>query len=418
MTDTNVVQDPLQLAPEDMQWWRDAKFGMFIHWGVYALLGRGEWAMFMERIDVDEYAKLADRFDAREYRPAEWAAAAKAAGMKYMVLTTKHHDGYSLWDTQATDFNSVKTAARRDLVAEYVQAVRDAGLKVGFYYSPLDWRFPGFFFPQMYHRNALAMKEQTYTQVRELMTNYGPIDILWYDGGSDGWLGLGGLEFGGEQPYWHVRWPKPYKGPAFWEERKLNAMVRELQPKIVINDRSGWAGDFDTREHEDGEFQSDRPWERCATLAGAWGWQANAKMRSREDVIQFLVRMVGRDGNLLLNVGPMANGMIEPRQVARLAEVGEWLRQYGESIYGTRGGPYMPDKWGVATHKGSRIYLHVLDWPEGGPLMLPALSQEVVSATGLTCDSVRVDQRDGWLVVDVPASDRKAVDTIIALDVA
>ena len=180
--------------------WRDMRFGMFIHWGVYSIPGRGEWAQWNEQIPVEEYAKLADDFKPVKFNAAEWAATAKAAGMKYMVLTARHHDGFCLWDSQASfrDFTSMKTAAHLDFVAEYTKACRDAGLKVGLYYSPLDWRFPGFFFPGIYRSNAEAMKQQTYAQIRELLANYGQIDILWWDGGGDDWLGFGGIEWSGQ----------------------------------------------------------------------------------------------------------------------------------------------------------------------------------------------------------------------------
>ncbi len=181
-----------ELSAEEKQWFHDAKFGMFIHWGLYSILGRGEWVMFNERINQTDYAKLADQFDAKDFNPQAWAKTAKDAGMKYMVLTTKHHDGFSLFDTKASEFNSVNSAAKRDLIAEYVTACQEAGLKVGFYYSPMDWRFPGYFFPEMYFDNALKMKEQCWQQLEELMTNYGKIDMLWFDGE---WLAHGGLKW-------------------------------------------------------------------------------------------------------------------------------------------------------------------------------------------------------------------------------
>jgi alpha-L-fucosidase len=172
----------LALTPDAMQWWRDAKFGMFIHWGVYAVPGRGEWVMWNERIPHREYRKLADQFNPQKFNPRAWAETARAAGMKYMVLTAKHHDGFCLFNSQVSDFTSAKTAARRDFIGEYVEACREAGLGVGLYYSPLDWRYPGFFFPDLYPESAEEMKQQTYDQVRELLTQYGKIDILWFDG--------------------------------------------------------------------------------------------------------------------------------------------------------------------------------------------------------------------------------------------
>ena len=175
-----------------MAWWHDAKFGMFIHWGIYAIPGRGEWVQWNEQIPVEEYAKLADKFQPDKFDADAWASTAKAAGMKYMVLTTRHHDGFCLFDSKASDFTSVKTAAHRDFVADYVKAVRKAGLHVGFYYSPLDWRFPGFFLPDIQLNSAEAMREQYHRQMEELLSNYGQIDVIWFDGGEQDWLSFGG----------------------------------------------------------------------------------------------------------------------------------------------------------------------------------------------------------------------------------
>jgi alpha-L-fucosidase len=395
-----------------MQRWRDAKFGMFLHWGVYAIRGRGEWVMFVERMDVDEYRKLADRFDPKEFDARAWAKTAKDAGMGYMVLTARHHDGFCLFDSSASEFTSVKTAAKRDFVAEYCEACREAGLRVGLYYSPMDWRFPGYFFPDMYRKSALAMKEQCWTQVRELMSNYGRIDILWYDGA---WLAHGGIGFDTSRGGWYPRRDADASGSWLWEPEKLNAMVRELQPKIAINPRSGWRGDFDTRENFTGDMQTDRPWEQCDTLTGTWGHIPGKLMRSLRSCVQLLAAVVVRDGNLLLNVGPTAEGAIEPRQVRRLAEVGEWLGRYGEAIYGTRGGPFAAGPWGGSTHRGRTVYLHILDWPED-TLTLPALERKIVASQSLTGRTVSVRQMDEGIEVDVPPPDREAMDTIIVLE--
>ncbi len=405
----------LKLKPEEMLWWREMKFGMFIHWGLYALHGRGEWAMFNERIDIDEYAKLADQFKPHAFDAEAWAQAAKNAGMKYMVLTTRHHDGFCLFDSKVSDFTSTKTAAGRDFVAEYVAACRKAGLRVGLYYSPLDWRFPGFFFPNMYRASAEAMKRQTYEQIREILTQYGQIDILWYDGGENNWLGHGGLEFGNGG--WHSRArDKPYTGAFDWEAEKLNAMVRELQPGIVINPRSGWEGDFDTPECKIGSYNTERPWETCDCLAGGWGWSPKSSPRSLRECIQLLVKVAVGDGNLLLNVGPRPDGAMEPEQVRRLAEVGDWLSRYGESLYGTRGGPIPPHQhWGGTTHKSDRVYVHILDWRHD-TLVLPRLDRRVVASSSLTASSVTVTESDAGIAITVPPADRQAPDTIVALD--
>ncbi len=412
--------DPSKLAlpAEKMQWWRDAKFGMFLHWGIYAITGRGEWVMWNERIPLREYRKLADQFAPQKFNPRAWAEVARAAGMKYMVLTAKHHDGFCLFDSAASDFTSVKTAARRDFVAEYVQACREAGLGVGLYYSPLDWRFPGFFFPDLYRESAEEMKQQTYAQVRELLSNYGKIDIFWFDGGEDDWLGFGGLEWG--PGGWHsrdTRWPqeKHYPGKPLWEAHKLVAMMRELQPDVVINNRSGWEGDFLTPERKVGAFNTQRAWETCDTLAESWGYMPNRRLRSLRSIIHLLVQVVTGDGNLLLNVAPTPDGEIEPRQARRLAQVGEWLAEYGQSIYATRGGPFAPQPWGGFTWQGNRLYAHVIDWPED-MIAIPAMPQRILRVRSLTSNEVILEKPNGELFVRVPPADRQAIDTIIEIE--
>jgi alpha-L-fucosidase len=402
------------LSRDQMKWWTDARFGMFLHWGLYSILGRGEWVMFAERMDKDEYARLAERFDASQYDPKEWAAIAKRAGMKYMVLTARHHDGFSLWDSKASSFSSAHSAARRDLVAEYVEACRSAGLGVGLYYSPMDWRFPGYFFPDMYATSAAEMKAQCWAQIRELMTNYGKIDILWYDGA---WLAHGGIVYGGSSSRWHTKEPQDgdREAASFWDSEALNKMVRQLQPEIIISPRSGWQGDFDIRERKIGDAQNDRPWESCDCLANSWGYMPGKPVSSLRSVIHMLVKVAVRDGNLLLNVGPTAAGSIEPRQADRLAQVGDWLGKYGQSIYGTRGGPWAPATWGGCTYSGNKVYVHILDWTDD-EVTLPSMGCRVVGSGGLNVTDVDVRQTASDIRISVPLERRDAIDTIIALE--
>ena len=232
-----------------LQWFHQARFGMFIHWGLYSLLKRGEWVMFQERILPSDYAKLADQFQPRKFDADAWAGLAAEAGMKYMVLTTRHHDGFCLFDSQVSDFTSVKTAARRDFVAEYAAACRRAGLKVGFYYSLLDWRFPGYFDPKKHKASSEALVQQYHDQVRELMMNYGRVDMLWYDGDwvNHGQAGITDIA-------------------GFWGAREVNAMVRRIQPQIIINNRSGTLEDLDTPEQHVTASKPGRGWESCMTM--------------------------------------------------------------------------------------------------------------------------------------------------------
>lgn len=391
----------LELSANDMQWWRDAKFGMFIHWGVYSIIGKGEWYMFNKNIDVREYRKLKDQFTAEKFNAKDWAQCAKDAGMKYMVLTSRHHDGFSLWDSPSSydNFTSMNSAAKKDFVAEYTSACREADLKVGLYYSPLDWRFPGYFFPDMYRENAEQLKAQTYSQVEELMKNYGKIDILWYDGGGDDWLGLGGLEWRGKEAWGRRPKNEKYKGKPLFEPIKLNTMVRQYQPKVIMNNRSGYVGDFSSREQAIGDFDNVKPWEKCGTISAGWGYTASrTEPLSLKKILQNLSNIVCRDGNYLLNVGPRPDGQIEPSQVSRLKEVGQWLKLYGECIYGTHGGPIIPTANYGATTTSKAIYIHVWEWPADGKITIEGL-KGIKSGKPLTADKVSVSVKNGSVVL-------------------
>lgn len=321
-----MVSDPG--ASERIAWWREARFGLFIHWGLYSIPGRGEWVQWNEQIPVKEYAKLADQFHPDKFDPNAWAAVAKEAGVKYVVLTSRHHDGFALFDDPGNPFTSVSTAAHRDIVGEYVTAMRKNGLRVGLYYSPLDWRYPGFFFPDLYEANAIEMREQYHRQLNELASHYGKLDIVWFDGGGENWLGFGGIAFKGG---WHGR-PKTedYAGRFSWEDDEAVANLRKLQPSVIVNDRTDAPADFRSREGDRrmGSFENSYPWELCTTITdGPWGYQPDAKVKSFDRLIRLLVGAAGRDGNLLLNVGPQPDGEMVPEQVARLREIGDWLER-------------------------------------------------------------------------------------------
>jgi len=399
-----------------MAWWREARFGMFIHFGLYAIPGRGEWVQWNEQIPVEEYARLADQFNPTNGNPQAWAETAKAAGMKYMVLTTRHHDGFCLFDDKGNDFTSVKTAAQRDLVGEYAAAVRMAGLRVGFYYSPLDWRFPGFFFPDLQRQSAEAMRGQYHRQMKELLSNYGKLDVFWFDGGEADWLNFGGDWVGGAR--WQKR-PKDqhYHGGFSWQHDQVYAMLRRLQPQAIINGRADMPEDFHSREGDGalGDFDDKHPWELCTTLSGAWGWQPNQPVKPLRDCVQLLAKAAGRDGNLLLNIGMRPDGQIDPPQERRLREIGGWLGRYGESIYGTRGGPFLPGDYGASTHRDKTIYVHILKWP-GDKLMLPAIPAKIERASALTGGETTFAQTAGGIEVSLPPAQRSDLDTVITLE--
>jgi len=384
----------LKASEADMQWWKEARFGLFIHWGPVSLKGTEiGWSRDGERrgqkagrgqIPVAVYDNLYKEFNPVKFNADEWVAMAQDAGMKYLVFTSKHHDGFSMFDSKLTEYKITNSPFKRDVVKELADACHKAGLHVGFYYSPPDWHHPDY-----RTENHAKYIEYMHGQLREICTNYGKIDIIWFDG-------LGGTA-------------------ADWDSKRLFKMIRELQPGVIINNRAGLPADHDTPEQTIGRFQYDRPWESCITICQQWAWKPDDKMKSLEECLHTLVRCAGGDGNLLFNVGPMPTGEIEPRQVERLKEMGAWLRQYGESIYATRGGPYQPGPWGASTRKDNRIYLHVLDWPKEG-LVLPPLPKKIVAASLLTGGTVTVAQGEEGVRVDVVESDRQPIDTIVALD--
>lgn len=411
---------PMAKDPEAAQriaWWRDAKFGMFIHWSLGTVSGKGDWAQWADQTPVGEYAKLADKFTGAKFDADAWAATAKSAGMKYMVMVSRHHDGFALFDDPGNPFTSVATAAHRDFVADYVKAARSAGLRVGLYYSPLDWRYPGYFFPDLYRASAEEMRAQYHRQLHELAANYGPLDILWFDGGANEWLGFGGVRFTNGQ--WSAR-PRdePYKGTFSWNDDEAVGDLKRLQPSIVLNDRTDAPADFRDREGDGalGDFENRTPWELCTTLAGPWMYVEGAKPKTPDEVIHLLVSVVGRDGNLLLNVGPKPDGEIPADQVAVLKAVGRWLKQYGQSIYATRGGPYLPGAYGVSTYRGNAIYLHLLDRTHAS-WTLPPLPVRIEGCSSLTGPKPICHQNADGLHIALSGKSRP-VDRVVVLHLA
>ncbi len=367
-----------QTYRQRLEWFHQARFGMFIHWGLYAIPGRGEWVMFQERIPAEEYAALAKRFNPKKFDATAWASLARDAGMKYMVLTTRHHDGYCLFDSKVSDFTAPKTAARRDFVAEYVKACRKAGLKVGFYYSLLDWRFPGYFEPGRNPDSAQAMVQQVHDQVRELLTNYGKIDMLWYDGGwvAHGKAGIDDIA-------------------SFWRAKALNRMVRQLQPHIIINNRSGLPADLDTPEQHVTESKAGRGWESCMTMGDSCGWgyiRNNPNWKTEPQLLQNLVTAAAGEGNYLLNCGPKPDGTIRREEEQRLRAMGAWLKVNGQAIYGSERCELHGGMIGRWTRQGSTGYLHIFRWP-GSEATVPLVKTRAVSASLLGAKGkVRIEQ--------------------------
>lgn len=352
----------------DSAWFLHDRFGMFIHWGIYALPARHEWIRNRELISNEDYQKYFDHFDPDLYDPQKWVQMAQAAGMKYLVVTTKHHDGFCLWDSALTDYKATNTPARRDLLRPLVDAVRAAGLKIGFYHSVIDWHHPDFpvdglhpmrenlaFREAEKNRDVAGYREYLHGQTRELLTQFGKIDVIWFD-------------FSYSERDWG--WSKG-KGKADWDSERLLAMVRELQPGILVNDRLEMGADFRTPEQYQpvGKLMVDgKPvmWEACQTLNGSWGYHRdNLDWKSEIMLIRMLVDTASKDGNLLLNVGPNARGEFEPRAVERLQDIGEWMRLHGRSIYGCGAADFTPPPDCRYTQNGNRLYLHLFAWPFG-----------------------------------------------------
>jgi len=329
-----------------MAWWREARFGMFIHWGIYAELGLGEWAMNNLKIPERAYQKLARRFNPAQYDPREWVRLAKAAGMKYIVITSKHHDGFCMFDSKLTDYDIVDaTPYKRDVMAPLARACAEEGLRFGFYYSILDAHQSGLSsFRKMKDEGFAGYESYLKGQIQELLTNYGPIGSLFFDGQ---WI-----------PQWNAQ-----KG------EDLERCCRALQPQVIINDRVGKqfeSGDYNTPEQFIPQDLPKRDWETCMTMAISWGYHAlDRSWKSPATLIRNLIEIVSKGGNYLLNVGPTGKGIIPAPEVTRLTEIGEWMAVNNEAIYGTMPGPVQNAPWGKSAQKPGRVFLFVFEWPQG-----------------------------------------------------
>ncbi len=358
---------------ERLAWWTNDRFGMFIHWGSYSLAGRHEWVKKHEGIDDVAYKKYFDNFNPDLYNPREWAKLAKAAGMKYAVITTKHHEGFTLFDSDFTEYNVTNTPYGKDALKEWVDAFREEGLKIGFYYSLIDWHHPEYTIDRVHplkpknkedykalnkERDMSVYREYLMNQVTEILTNYGKVDMLWLDysfpDGDDG------------------------KGREDWGSIELIKKVRKLQPEIIVNDRLDlkeyWGGwDFTTPEQfkvkEWPTYEGEKiPWETCQTFSGSWGYYRDElKWKDNKQLLVLLIESVSKGGNLLLNVGPTGRGTIDYRAENALSEIGDWMRFNNRAIYGCTQAPEafeVPDN-SLLTYnpETNRLYIHLLDYP-------------------------------------------------------
>ena len=394
------------LRHEAIQQWQSNRFGMFIHWGPVSLIGQEiSWSRANSNTNcpnngptpVEVYDNLYKQFNPTNFNASDWVEIARAAGMKYMVLTAKHGDGFLLWPSKADPYNIGATPFQRDICGELAAAAHSGGMELGWYYSPVDWRDP-----DCRSANNDRFNKKSQQELTELLSNYGRIQVLWFD--CDGR-------------------PNRLQDPI-----NTYALVRKLQPGILLDNRlemgdhGEWVNqghlrpneDFYTPEQRIGAFDDQVPWETCMTLGTQWSWKPDDKIKTAAEVLSILARTVGGGGNLLLDVGPMPDGRIEPRQVDVLKQVGVWMSKYGQSIYGTRGGPWKPTKSVASTRMGDAIYMHVLRWNEDS-VELPDISRRIKSSSLLDGTAVDVVKRGGKLFITAPANERDALDTVVKL---
>lgn len=411
---------PYQPTPENLAnraWFQDARFGLFIHWGVYSVLGDGEWVMNNQQIPIATYEKLPAFFNPQAFDAKAWVQLAKDAGMKYITITSKHHDGFAMWDSRVSDYNIVKrTPYGKDVLKMLADECRAQGIKLFFYHSQLDWRHPDYY-PRGFTGGSFTGRPERGTwysyldymdaQLTELLTGYGPLGGIWFDGMWD-------------------------KKDDDWRLRKTYDLIHRLQPGALVGSNHHVAPyegeDFQMFEkdlpgHNTTGFAPEQkigalPKETCETINNSWGFNLkDDKHKSTKELIQYLVKAAGYDANFLLNVGPMPNGMIQLEHQQRLREMGAWLQKNGETIYGTRGGPLSARDWGVTTRKGNKVYVHVLNWQDE-TLTLPKWGQKVVGARLFQDQSpVRFLENDFGVSVLIPNGKKDNIDTIIELDV-
>jgi alpha-L-fucosidase len=419
---------PMQETPQQrdarMAWFRDARFGLFIHWGIYSVPGSvwkdkqapgySEWIMDKLQIPVSEYEKFRE-FNPVKFDAKQWVQIAKDAGVKYIVITSKHHDGFAMYDTKLTDWGIMSTPWKHDPMKDLAEECRKAGIKFCFYHSIMDWHHPDY--APRHSTNDKAKGEPNFEryvefmkgQLKELVTNYGPLGILWFDG------------------EWESTWSQP-------RGKDLYAYVRGLQPDIIINNRVGkdrqgekkegdLVGDYGTPEQEvPPEGLPGVDWESCITMNDSWGYsRIDNHWKSTAELIRMLIDIASKGGNLLLNVGPSPEGQIPEPSVERLAAIGRWMRVNGESIYGSTASPYAKTPaWGRATQKPGKVFLHVFNWPTDGKLIVPPIKGIKVASAALLADgsSLPFGATAEGITIDVPAQAPDAVASVIVLGVA
>jgi alpha-L-fucosidase len=408
------------------EWFQDARFGLFIHWGVYSVLGDGEWVMNNHKMTVAEYEKLPPHFNPTAFDARAWVSLAKAAGVKYITITSKHHDGFAMWDSKVSDWTVVKrTPYKKDVLKQLADECQRQGIKLFFYHSQLDWHHPDYFpLGLTGHHTGRAPRgdfnkylDYMDAQLTELLTGYGPVAGIWFDG------------------WWDQQVKKPGGDPKTtrvdWRLRRTYDLIHRLQPQALVGNNhhvAPFAGeDFQMFEKDlpggntsgfnEASKPGQLPLETCDTINKSWGYNAHDRhFKSTRELIHYLVRAAGANANFLLNVGPRPDGTIQPEFVSRLEEMGAWLRKNGASIYGTRGGPVPPQPWGVTTRSkgGDRVFVHVLDGRD--EVRLPGLAGRYRSARLLHGGKAELKEEGGDLVLRLPHGGRDPIDTIVVLE--
>jgi alpha-L-fucosidase len=423
------LQTPLTETPAQhdarMNWWREARLGMFIHWGLYSIpagkwgneTGHGEWIRDSAQIPLEEYNKLQPQFNPTKFDADAWAKMAKDAGMKYLVLTSKHHDGFALFDSKFTDWDVMNTPFRRDIVKELAQACRKHGVKLALYHSIMDWHHPDYLPRRPWERGTRSVQgadfdrfvKYLHNQVTEILTKYGDIAVVWFDG------------------EWESTWNDNYG-------RALYNLCRRLQPKTIINNRVAKnresivddgkirIGDYATPEqYIPATGLPGVDWETCMTMNDHWGYNAaNHNWKSSKDLIRNVVDVASKGGNYLLNVGPKADGTFPQESVDRLKDIGRWMRVNGDAIYGTTASPFKALPWeGRVTRKGSKLFLHVFEWPRDGRIELPGLAGDVKGAHVLgNKGNLKFSRSGPSVVIDGPRAGHDPIATVIEVELA
>jgi alpha-L-fucosidase len=400
---------------KNRQWFEGARFGLFIHWGVYSVLGDGEWVMNIKQIPVRQYEKLPAFFNPVEFDPAEWVKIAKEAGMKYITITSKHHDGFAMWDSKISDYNIVKkTPYRKDILKMLADECRKEGIKLFFYHSQLDWHHPDYFPRGNTGRDTgrpeagewFRYLDYMDAQLTELLTNYGEVGGIWFDGMWD-------------------------KKNADWRLQKTYGLIHKLQPGALVGSNhhlTPFEGeDFQMFEkdlpgHNTTGFSPEQkigtlPKETCETINNSWGFNLkDENHKSKKDLVQYLVKAAGYGANFLLNVGPMPNGKIQPEHASRLKEIGEWLKLYGETIYGTARGPLSAREWGVTTQRENKVYVHILKWDDES-LVVPSWGKKIKSARLFTDKTtVKFSENEFGITLKIPKEKFDPIDTVVELE--